>query len=108
MRRFTPFHSNKDIDPDEIFLDDKNIPEFDVHQFEGRIERPIRERTIIFVALFFVLIGLVLTARAGILEVRDDRFNGLGPFSDDRGAAARGGGKLRFEVAGFAITIQSR
>jgi penicillin-binding protein 2 len=71
MRRFTPFHSNKDIDPDEIFLDDKNIPEFDVHQFEGRIERPIRERTIIFVALFFIVIGLILAARAGILEVRD-------------------------------------
>ncbi len=30
----------------------------------------------------------------GILEVRDDRFNGLGPFSDDRGAAANV--KLRF------------
>lgn len=71
MRRFTSFHSNKDIDPDEIFLDDKNIPDFDVHQFEGRIERPIRERTIIFVAMVFVVIGLLLAARAGILEVRD-------------------------------------
>ncbi len=71
MRRFTSFHSNKDIDPDEIFLDDKNIPDFDVHQFEGRIERPIRERTIIFVAIVFVSIGLLLAVRAGLLEVRD-------------------------------------
>ena len=71
MRGSYSFHSHKDIDPDEIFLDDKNIPDFDVHQFEGRIERPIRERTIIFLAAFFMLIGLLLALRAGLLEVRD-------------------------------------
>ncbi len=71
MRRFTYFHSHKDIDPDEIFLDDKNIPDFDVHQFEGRIERPISERTIIFLAAVFFIIGILLLVRASILEVRD-------------------------------------
>ncbi len=29
------------IDPDEIFLDSVNLPQFDTQQFEGRIERPI-------------------------------------------------------------------
>lgn len=30
-----------EINPDEIFLDSKNLPEFDIYQFEGRMERPI-------------------------------------------------------------------
>ena len=33
-----------DIDPDEIFLDSKNIPQFDTDQFEGRIEMPISKK----------------------------------------------------------------
>lgn len=73
MRKKISFQSHKDIDPDEIFLDDKNIPQFDVHQFEGRIERPIRERTIIFVSMFFTLIGILLATRAAMLEVRDGK-----------------------------------
>lgn len=73
MRPTPSFHSNKDIDPDEIFLDDKNIPEFDVHQFEGRIERPIRERTIIFLGAVFFIIGISLLTRASLLEVRDGK-----------------------------------
>jgi penicillin-binding protein 2 len=63
--------SHKDIAPDEIFLDDRNIPEFDVHQFEGRIERPIRERTVHILAAGFLLIGLALLSRAALLEIRD-------------------------------------
>lgn len=73
MRNSFSFRPHKDIDPDEIFLDDKNIPEFDVHQFEGRIERPIRERTIIFVGIIFAFIGILLAFRAGILGVRDGK-----------------------------------
>ncbi len=34
----------------QIFLDDRNIPDFDVQQFEGRIETPIEKRT---VGIFF-------------------------------------------------------
>lgn len=62
---------HEDIAPDEIFLDDKNIPDFDVHQFEGRIEEPIKRSTIIFLGLFFTLVSTLFLVRAGILEIRD-------------------------------------
>ena len=53
MRRHFKHTPNHDIAPDEIFLDDRNIPEFDVQQFEGRIEAPIERRTIVFLGAFF-------------------------------------------------------
>ena len=60
-----------DIAPDEIFLDDKNIPDFDVHQFEGRMEEPIKKRTIIFLGLSFFLITLLFLTRVGMLQIRE-------------------------------------
>lgn len=62
---------NSDIAPDEIFLDDKNIPDFDVHQFEGRIEEPIKKSTIMLLGFVFLLVGLVFVGRAGILQLRE-------------------------------------
>jgi len=51
--------SYKDIDPDEIFLDSENLPKFDTHQFEGRLEHPIsRHTSSIFGAIFVFLIAL--------------------------------------------------
>ena len=46
------------IDPDEIFLDSENLPNFDVNQFEGRIEKPISQSTFVVFALscFFIFI----------------------------------------------------
>ena len=38
-----------EIDPDEIFLDSKNLPNFDMNQLEGTIERPIPKRAVIAV-----------------------------------------------------------
>jgi len=65
------FYKNriKDIDPDEIFLDSSNLPNFNVHQFEGRIEKPISVRTIIFLAFFFVIIFLLFLFRVANLEI---------------------------------------
>ena len=64
-------YSHNDIAPDEIFMDDRNIPEFDVHQFEGRIEAPIKKSTIILWGSFFLLIGVVFLFRAGELQIRE-------------------------------------
>jgi penicillin-binding protein 2 len=58
-----------DIAPDEIFLDDRNIPDFDVHQFEGRIEEPIKQSTIYFLGAFFFSVMFVFLYRAGVLEI---------------------------------------
>ena len=74
MRRRPPRAQNTDIAPDEIFLDDRNIPKFDVQQFEGRIETPIKQRTTLLLCLTFLLIGLLFLGRAGILELRDGSF----------------------------------
>lgn len=52
------------VDPDEIFLDVKNLPNFDSQQFEGRIEKPIKKTTlknlgiISFVVLSFFVFRL--------------------------------------------------
>ncbi len=61
----------REIDPDEIFLDSSNLPEFDVHQFEGRIERPISLLTIIVLSSFFGLILVILLGKAWVLQAKD-------------------------------------
>jgi penicillin-binding protein 2 len=58
-----------DINPDEIFLDAKNLPGFDKDQFEGRIEKPIEMTAIFGVAIVFLLIEIVFFAKAISLQV---------------------------------------
>jgi len=62
-------YRNKEIAPDEIFLDSKNLPEFDVHQFEGRIEKPVDRRAVFFLGASFVLIGLIFVGKLWSLQV---------------------------------------
>lgn len=69
MARRSHYNSHKDIDPDEIFLDDKNIPDFDVQQFEGRIETPISRSTIFMLGAGFLLLGMGLLFRTGTLQL---------------------------------------
>ncbi len=57
------------IDPDEIFLDSKNLPEFDTHQFEGRMEKPISQRIFGFMYLFMFLICLVFVSKLWSLQI---------------------------------------
>ena len=61
--------SYKPIDPDEIFLDSQNLPEFDKNQFEGRIERPISKRAIGLVAVFIFLLGSVFVWKIWQLQI---------------------------------------
>ena len=65
------FYKNraKDIDPDEIFLDSSNLPNFNIHQFEGRIEKSISVRTIIFLSLFFGIVFILFIFRVANLEI---------------------------------------
>lgn len=68
------FHINhkrikRDIDPDEIFLDSKNLPNFNTQQFEGRLEKPIPKKSIIGISLFFVLISIVFVGKLTILQI---------------------------------------
>ncbi|MEK7152060.1 MAG: penicillin-binding transpeptidase domain-containing protein [Patescibacteria group bacterium] len=60
---------NHEIDPDEIFLDSHNLPEFDIHQFEGRIERPISKQAVALMGIVFMLVGVVFLGRLMDLQV---------------------------------------
>ena len=60
---------NKDIDPDEIFLDSSNLPNFDNSQFEGRIVKPISGTGIAFLAVFFFSRLPYLRLKFGIFKL---------------------------------------
>ncbi len=60
-----------EIDPDEILIDAENLPEFNLDQFEGRIERPISVRAVIFFSAVIMLILGILSYRAYALDIKD-------------------------------------
>jgi len=68
------FHVNhkrikKDIDPDEIFLDSKNLPNFNTQQFEGRLEKAIPKRSIFIMGLFFVIVSVIFVWQVVNLQI---------------------------------------
>ncbi len=63
-------NANFFVEPDEIFLDSKNLENFDRQQFEGRIEKPISKKTIYFVGVFFILIASIFSARLVYLQIK--------------------------------------
>lgn len=68
------FHINhkkikRNIDPDEIFLDSKNLPDFNTQQFEGRLEKPIPKRAIVLLELFFIVVTIAFVSKLGVLQI---------------------------------------
>lgn len=61
---------NEQVTFDEIFLDAENIQNFDVQQFEGRIEKPVSKKTISFLSVIFILCGLFFVYRLGFLQIK--------------------------------------
>ncbi|MFA5934877.1 MAG: penicillin-binding transpeptidase domain-containing protein [Candidatus Paceibacterota bacterium] len=59
----------KDIDPDEIFIDSENLPNFDVNQFEGRIEKPISQNTFFVFSIFCIMIFLLFFYKSWNLQI---------------------------------------
>ena len=60
-----------EIDPDEVLLDARNLPQFDVYQFEGRFEKPISKGAIWLLSGVFVLAGIICTGKLGELQIID-------------------------------------
>lgn len=60
---------NKDIDPDEIFLDSSNLPNFDNNQFEGRIVKSISGANIVFMSIFFVFAFILFTVKIWNIQI---------------------------------------
>ncbi len=58
-----------EIHPDEILIDSQNVSDLDRDQFEGRIERPISRKQIMFAGGAVAVAITLLFARAGMLQV---------------------------------------
>jgi penicillin-binding protein 2 len=60
---------NQEIDPDIILLDAQNLPGFDTDQFEGRMEKPIGNRSIWGLELFLIVILLIFIYEVFELQI---------------------------------------
>ncbi|KKW20212.1 MAG: hypothetical protein A2W52_04860 [Candidatus Taylorbacteria bacterium RIFCSPHIGHO2_02_49_25] len=60
-----------EVYPNEVFLDASNLPQFDRHQFEGRIERPISRRTALMLGGVFCVALILILLRTFSLQIRD-------------------------------------
>lgn len=58
-----------ELNPDEIFLDSRNLPDFNTAQFEGRLERPIGRHTNHLLVATFLLVSALYLFRAFNLQV---------------------------------------
>lgn len=59
------------IEPDEIFLDSKNLPNFDRQQFEGQISKPISRNSMIGIGILFCVLVIFFGARLWYLQVKN-------------------------------------
>lgn len=62
-------YTDPELNPDEIFLDASNLPEFNTGSLEGRLERPISTSTYLGMALVIMLIFGALVVQAANLEI---------------------------------------
>jgi penicillin-binding protein 2 len=69
LNRLLRKSSTREIEPDEIFLDASNLPEFDQHQFEGRLEKPIKKRTLQILGASFLVIGVLFSMKIWSLQI---------------------------------------
>ncbi len=60
---------NIEITLDEIFLDASNAPAFDHARFEGRLEKPLPQRTFFSLSFVLAILIVILVARAWNLEI---------------------------------------
>lgn len=71
-------YSRNEIEPDEIFLDSSNLPDFDTNQFEGRIEKPISRKTLKITGLLFCVIAVIFLFRLTSLQIAEGaKFKGI-------------------------------
>lgn len=68
-RRHSVKKYNRDIDPDEIFLDSSNLPKHNLDQFEGQIEKPISFLSLFSIGIFFVIVILIFGFRIWELQI---------------------------------------
>jgi len=57
------------IDPDEIFLDSQNLPDFNTYQCEGNLEKPIGRNVFSIFVAFIVFVGILFVGKIWNLQV---------------------------------------
>lgn len=60
---------NREIEPDEIFVDSSNISLLNTQQFEGWLERPISKRIVVLVAILFTIVSAVFLWKLWSLQI---------------------------------------
>ena len=76
-RLSSSFHRGRqydDINPEDIFLDSSNLPGFEEHRFEGRIEKPMGRETFLVMKIVLALIIVALISKLWVLGIN------LGPI----------------------------
>src|SRR3990167_8213256 len=57
----------QEINPEDIFLDSANLPGFDEHRFEGRIEKPMGQEAFLVLKIVLALVMLALVSKLWLL-----------------------------------------
>jgi len=70
LLRKNRLHKSSFVEPDEIFLDSKNLPNFDRQQFEGRIEKPISKKNVLLLGFIFIFSMSIFGLRLLYLQVQ--------------------------------------
>lgn len=65
--------SYQDINPEDIFLDSANLPGFEEHALQGRIERPIGNATFVGMKVALSIITLLLVSKLFSLAILDGK-----------------------------------
>lgn len=59
----------RDIDPEDIFIDSANLPGFDTDRFQGRIEKPVGDRTFVTFKVLLGIFLILLVSKLGELQM---------------------------------------
>ncbi len=66
---FKKRNRNREIAPEDIFIDGKNLPKYEIERFQGHLEKPISQKTVFFTGLVFLLIGIAFSYRVYALQI---------------------------------------
>jgi len=107
----------QDINPEDIFLDSTNLPGFEEHALEGRIEKPMSHGTFLFFKSALGVIFILLVVKLSLLSVvhgsklsqisENNRLEETLIFANrgaivDRKGVELATNKIRDDVSGFA------
>src|SRR3989344_2890706 len=60
----------QDINPEDIFIDATNLPGFEEHRFEGRMEKPMGWETFFILKIVLAVIILALVSKLWVLGIK--------------------------------------